>query len=107
MIADEAHRGARDAAARFNVREGSAFASILGALGAGVGGSVARGAINAVSPRLMSTFENLGAAPVNAARRAFAGPSSPADLLVKHLGGAQPAMRTPGPMPAMIGAPTK
>ncbi len=77
--------GIRTAAARFSVREGSALEAILGALAAGVGGSVARGAMNAVSPRILPAFENLGAAPVNALRRAINPVQTPANAIVKHL----------------------
>jgi hypothetical protein len=92
MIGEASIRGVREAISRFNVREASALQSILGMLGAGVGGSVARGALNAASPRLMSTLENAGAAPVNAIRRAITAPSTPHDAFVRHLETAQPMM---------------
>lgn len=85
MIRDALADGVRTAATRFSIREGSALEAILGALAAGVGGSVARGALNAVSPRILPTFENLGAAPVNALRRAVNPARTPADVIVKHL----------------------
>lgn len=77
--------GVRTAAARFSVREASVLEAILSALAAGVGGSVARGAMNAISPRVLPAFENLGAAPVNALRRAVSPTQTPADAIVKHL----------------------
>lgn len=85
MMRDSLADGVRTAAARFSIREGSALEAILGALAAGVGGSVARGAINAVSPRLLPAFESVGAAPVNAIRRAVTPSRTPADVLVRHL----------------------
>lgn len=77
--------GVRTAANRFSIREASALEAILGALAAGVGGSMARGALNAVSPRLLPAFENVGAAPVNAIRRMVTPTRTPADVIVKHL----------------------
>lgn len=106
MIRTAAHSGAQAAVARFGLREASVLETVLSALGAGVGGSMAKGALNAASPRLMSALENAGAAPINAVRRAVSGPS-PADLLVKHLGSTQPSMQTRPPIPAMVGAPSK
>jgi hypothetical protein len=85
MMRDAMAHGVRTAAARFSIREGSALEAILGALAAGVGGSVARGAMNAVSPRLLPTLEGVGAAPVNAVRRMVAPTRTPADVLAKHL----------------------
>ncbi len=85
MMRDAMAHGIRTAAARFSVREGSALEAILGALAAGVGGSVARGAMNAVSPRLLPTLETIGAAPVNAVRRMAAPSRTPADVLARHL----------------------
>lgn len=98
-LRDAVQRGQQGALTRFQVREASALEAILGAVGAGLGGSVARGAIGAVSPRLLPALENVGALPVNALRRVFSGPSSPAELLVKQLNNAQlpplSALRTP------------
>lgn len=87
MILSAARTGAKRAAEHFGVREASVLETLLGVVGAGLGGSVARGAINAASPRLMSSLENIGAAPVNMVRRAL-GPTSPADAFVKHLNAA-------------------
>lgn len=85
MMRDAMAHGIRTAAARFSIREGSALEAILGALAAGVGGSVVRGAMNAVSPRLLPKLESVGAAPVNAIRRIVTPSRTPADVLVKHL----------------------
>lgn len=90
MIREASIQGARAAAARFGVREASLLQALLGTVGAGVGGSMVRGALNAASPRLLTQLENLGAAPVNAVRRAF-NPSA-ADVLAKHLTTAQPIL---------------
>lgn len=85
MMRDAMVHGVQTAAARFSIREGSALEAILGALAAGVGGSVARGAMNAVSPRLLPALEGVGAAPVNAVRRMVAPSQTPSDVLAKHL----------------------
>ncbi len=85
MMCDALADGVRTAAARFSIREGSALEAILGALAAGVGGSVARGAMHAVSPRILPAFENLGAAPINALRRAVNPVQTPATTLAKPL----------------------
>lgn len=85
MMRDAMAHGIRTAAARFSIREGSALEAILGALAAGVGGTVARGAMNAVSPRLLPTLEGVGAAPVNAIRRVISPPKTPANVLTRHL----------------------
>lgn len=90
MIREASIQGARAAAARFGVREASLLQTLLGTLGAGVGGSMVRGALNAASPNILNHLENLGAAPINAVRRAFN--PSPADVLAKHLTSAQPAL---------------
>ena len=82
-------QGARDAAIRFAIREASALSAILGALGAGVGGSIARGAINAISPNALPMFENLGAIPINAVRRVVNPTMTPAKAIVQHLSKAQ------------------
>lgn len=95
MRAALAH-GVRTAAARFSVREASTLEAILGALAAGVGGSVARGAMNAVSPRILPAFESLGAAPVNALRRVVNPVQTPADAIVKHLAKASLPHAPPG-----------
>lgn len=93
MVRTAAHRGMQAAIDRFNVREASALQTILGIVGSGVGGSVARGALNAAAPRLLTSLETAGAAPINLARRLMTGgPTSPADALVKHLQTAQPMM---------------
>jgi asparagine N-glycosylation enzyme membrane subunit Stt3 len=89
MMRDAVKQGVIDAARRFAVREASALETILGVLGAGVGGSVARGALNAVSPRALPALENLGALPVNAIRRVISPTQTPADAIVRHLSKAQ------------------
>ncbi len=94
-------KGVRAAAARFAIREASVLEAVLGALGAGVGGSVARGAINAVSPRALPMLENIGAMPVNAARRMMNPVRTPADAIVKHLAKAQLPSPPPG-MPRIV-----
>lgn len=106
MIRTAAHSGARAAALRFGVREASALEFLLGTLGAGVGGKMVQGAMDAAAPRLGPALMNAGAAPVNALRRAVSGPKSPADLLVKQLSKAEPMMHARPPIPAM-GAPIK
>jgi hypothetical protein len=85
MMRDAVRQGALQAARRFAIREASTLETILGILGAGVGGSVARGALNAVSPRVLPAFENLGARPVNAVRRMVSPAQTPADAIIKHL----------------------
>ncbi len=105
MIDVALHRGARDAATRFGIREASVLETLLGAVGATVGGGVFRGALNAAAPRLISSLENAGAAPVNAIRRAIKGPTSPADALVRHLNKAQPASHTLPVMPHVAKGP--
>jgi ABC-type arginine transport system permease subunit len=85
MMRDAVKEGALEAARRFDIREASTLATILGVLGTAAGGSVARGALNAVSPRVLPALENLGAAPVNAIRRVVSPVQTPADALVKHL----------------------
>ena len=85
MMCDAVKEGALEAARRFDIREASTLATILGILGTAAGGSVARGALNAVSPRVLPALENLGAAPVNAIRRVVSPVQTPADALVKHL----------------------
>lgn len=90
MIREASIRGARAAASRFGVREASLLQTLLGTVGAGVGGSMVRGALNAASPSILPRLENLGAAPINAVRRAL-NPSA-ADVLAKHLMNAQPSM---------------
>lgn len=85
MMRDAVKTGAIEAARRFAIREASTLETILGILGAAAGGSVARGALNAVSPRVLPTLENLGAMPVNAIRRVVSPVQTPANALVKHL----------------------
>lgn len=85
MMREAIRKGAIDAARRFAIREASTLETVLGILGAAAGGSVARGALNAVSPRVLPTLENLGAMPVNAIRRAVNPVQTPASALVKHL----------------------
>ena len=89
MMRDAVRQGMLDAARRFAVREASTLETILGILGAGVGGSVARGALNAVSPRVLPALENLGAVPVNAIRRVIKPAQTPANVIVRHLSKAQ------------------
>lgn len=96
MMRDAVRQGALEAARRFAVREASALETILGVLGAGVGGSVARGALNAVSPRVLPAFENLGAAPINAIRRVVKPAQTPADAIVRHLSKTQLPSIPPG-----------
>lgn len=96
MIRDALTSGVRAATARFSVREASALQAILGALATGVGGSVARGALNAVSPKLLPAFENLGALPINTVRRMISPVQTPADVIVKHLSKASPSHIPPG-----------
>lgn len=96
MIRTAAEQGVSDAVMRFRIREASALEAILGALGAGVGGSLARGAIGAISPRILPALENAGAAPVNLIRRAVT--PSPASVLAKHIANAQ----LPPPPPVRI-----
>jgi hypothetical protein len=76
-------KGAQDAAARYKLSS-SILETLLGVVGAGVGGSLARGAIGAISPKAIPAIENAGAAPINAIRR-MAGPPSPAAAIAKHL----------------------
>ncbi len=90
MIHEATIRGARAAAARFGVREASLLQTLLGTIGAGVGGSMVRGALNAASPNALTHLENLGAAPVNMVRRAL-NPTA-ADVLAKHLTTTQPTL---------------
>lgn len=85
MMRDAVRQGALQAAQRFAIREASTLETILGIIGAGVGGSVARGALNAMSPRVLPAIENLGAAPINAVRRMVNPAQTPADAIVKHL----------------------
>ncbi len=85
MMRDAVKDGALKAARRFAIREASTLETILGILGAAAGGSVARGALNAVSPRVMPALENLGALPVNAIRRVVNPAQTPADVIIKHL----------------------
>jgi len=85
MMREAVREGVVEAARRFAIREASTLETILGILGAATGGSVARGALNAVSPRVLPTLENLGAMPVNAIRRIINPVQTPADALVKHL----------------------
>jgi hypothetical protein len=101
MMRDAVRQGVLQAARRFAIREASTLETILGILGAGVGGSVARGALNAVSPRVLPTFENLGALPVNAVRRMVNPVQTPADAIVKHLAKAE-LPRVPGGAPRML-----
>jgi hypothetical protein len=101
MMREAARQGVLDAARRFAVREASTLETLLGILGAGVGGSVARGALNAVSPRALPALESLGAMPINAVRRAVNPMRTPADAIVRHLDKAQlPPM--PSGMPRML-----
>ena len=88
MIREAAIKGAATAAARFGIREASLWQTLLGTVGAGVGGGMVRGAINAASPNLMNNIENLGAAPVNAIKRVLR--PGPADILAKTLENAHP-----------------
>lgn len=83
MIRTASIQGAQDAASRFKLSS-SMLETLLGVVGAGVGGSLARGAIGAISPKALPALENLGAAPINAVRRVMA-PPSPAAALAKHL----------------------
>lgn len=85
MMRDAVKEGVLKAVRRFDIREASTLETILGILGTAAGGSVARGALNAVSPRVLPALENLGATPVNAIRRMVAPSRTPADALVKHL----------------------
>jgi len=85
MMRDAVRDGALEAARRFAIREASTLETILGILGTAAGGSVARGALNAVSPRVLPALESFGAAPVNALRRVVSPVQTPADALVKHL----------------------
>jgi hypothetical protein len=85
MMRDAVRDGALEAARRFAIREASTLETILGILGTAAGGSMARGALNAVSPRVLPALENIGAAPVNAIRRVINPVQTPADALVKHL----------------------
>lgn len=85
MMREALREGVVEAARRFAIREASTLETILGILGTAAGGSVARGALNAVSPRVLPTLENLGAMPVNAIRRVVNPVQTPADALVKHL----------------------
>lgn len=96
MMRDAVRQGVLDAARRFAIREASALETILGVLGAGVGGSVARGTLNAVSPRVLPAFENLGAMPVNAIRRVISPVQTPADAIVRHLSKAKLPQLPPG-----------
>lgn len=98
MMRDTVRQGALRAAQRFAIREASTLETILGILGAGIGGSAVRGAINAVSPRALPAVENLGALPVNAVRRMVNPVRTPADAIVKHLAKAE-LPRVPAGMP--------
>lgn len=89
MMRERMIDGARTAAAQFGIREASALETILGVLGAGVGGSLARGALNALSPKVLPALEAAGGAPINMARRALQ--PSPAGVLARHLSSASPA----------------
>lgn len=66
MMSDARLHGVRAAAARFGIREASALQTILEALAAGLGGSVARGAVGALHPKVLPALEAVGAAPVRA-----------------------------------------
>lgn len=101
MMRDAVRQGVLQAAQRFAIREASTLETILGVLGAGVGGSVARGALNAVSPRMLPALENLGALPVNAVRRMVSPVRTPADAIVKHLAKAE-LPRVPGNAPRVL-----
>jgi ABC-type arginine transport system permease subunit len=96
MMRDAVKDGALKAARRFAIREASTLETILGVLGTAAGGSVARGALNAVSPRVLPALESFGAAPVNALRRVVSPVQTPADALVKHLSKASLPRVPPG-----------
>lgn len=100
MMRDAVKEGALQAARRFAIREASTLETILGILGAGVGGSVARGALNAVSPRALPALENLGAVPINAVRRMVNPAQTPASAIVRHLAKAE-LPRVPAGTPRM------
>lgn len=85
MMRNAVRNGALKAARRFAIREASTLEMVLGILGTAAGGSVARGALNAMSPRALPALENFGAMPVNALRRAVNPVQTPADALIKHL----------------------
>lgn len=85
MMRDAVRKGALVAAHRFDIREASTLETILGILGTAAGGSIARGALNAVSPRVLPALENVGAAPINAIRRVVSPVQTPANTIVKHL----------------------
>lgn len=85
MMRNAVRNGAREAARRFAIREASTLETILGVLGTAAGGSVVRGALNAVSPRVLPALENLGALPINAIRRVVNPIQTPADAIIKHL----------------------
>jgi hypothetical protein len=101
MMRDAVRQGMLQAARRFAIREASTLETILGILGAGVGGSVARGALNAVSPRTLPALENLGAVPINAVRRMVSPAQTPANAIIKHLAKAE-LPRVPGGTPRML-----